>query len=171
MTKATEAIQHITAGELADDPDKAIKEFGKAAALIDELSSSLAQQRDEAEVADAGEDEPEQGEGGSQPEEDEPEAEPIEGGVRGSEREGGHGGREGRGGEGERPDAADAARARRTRDRGRAGGLRCAEGAVRAWRRRGRVGALSRHQGVSVYRGPQRRASRTICGSTESPRP
>ena len=135
MTKTTEAIQHITAGELADDPDKAIKEFDMAAALIDELSSSLAkqqqqqQQQDEAEVADAGEDEPEQGEGGSQPEEDEPEAEPIEGGVRGSEREGGHGGREGRGGEGERPHAA---RACRTWGRGRAGDSRCDESAVRA---------------------------------------
>jgi hypothetical protein len=88
MTKTTEAIQHITAGELADDPDKAIKEFDMAAALIDELSSSLAaQQQDEAEVADAGEDrpeeEPEEGEGGGQPEDDEPEGEAAEGGVRG----------------------------------------------------------------------------------------
>jgi hypothetical protein len=86
VTKTTEAIQHITAGELADDPDKAIKEFDMAAALIDELSSSLAQQQDEAEDADAGEDkpEPEEGEGGSQPDDDEPEGEPVEGGVRGS---------------------------------------------------------------------------------------
>jgi hypothetical protein len=93
MTKTTEAIQHITAGELADDPDKAIKEFDMAAALIDELSSSLAkqqqqqQQQDEAEVADAGEDEPEEqpgaGESGSQPEEEAEEGEPAEGGVRG----------------------------------------------------------------------------------------
>ena len=84
MTKTTEAIQHITAGELTDDPDKAIKEFDMAAALIDELSSSLAQQRDEA-VADAGEDEPEpeESDGGGQPEDDEPEGEPAEGGVRG----------------------------------------------------------------------------------------
>jgi hypothetical protein len=84
MTKTTEAIQHITAGELADDPDKAIKEFDMAAALMDELSSTLAQQRDEA-VADAGEDEdePEEGDGGGQPEDDEPEGEPAEGGVRG----------------------------------------------------------------------------------------
>ena len=59
MTKTTEAIQHITAGELADDPHKAIEEFDMAAALIDELSSSLAQQQEGAEVADAGEDEPE----------------------------------------------------------------------------------------------------------------
>ena len=86
MTKTTEAIRHITAGELADDPDKAIEEFDMAAALIDELSSSLAaQQQDEAEVADAGEDEPEheeepeEGEG----EDDEPEGEPAEDGVRG----------------------------------------------------------------------------------------
>jgi hypothetical protein len=83
MTKTTEAIQHITAGELADNPDKAIKEFDMAAALIDELSSSLAQQHDEAEVADAGEDEdepePEEGDGRGQPEDDEP----AEGGVRG----------------------------------------------------------------------------------------
>jgi hypothetical protein len=91
MTKTTEAIQHITAGELADDPDKAIKEFDMAAALIDELSSSLAdQQQDEAEVADAGEDEddPEEDASGGQPEDDEPEddepeGEPAEGGVRG----------------------------------------------------------------------------------------
>lgn len=89
MTKTTEAIQHITAGELADDPDKAIKEFDMAAALMDELSSSLAQQQKEAEAAEAGEDEPEpeeepeEGEGG-QPEDDEPEGEPAEGGVRGS---------------------------------------------------------------------------------------
>jgi hypothetical protein len=91
MTKTTEAIQHIAAGELADDPDKAIKEFDMAAALIDELSSSLAdQQQDEAEVADAGEDEddPEEDASGGQPEDDEPEddepeGEPAEGGVRG----------------------------------------------------------------------------------------
>ena len=86
MTKTTEAIQHITAGELADDPDKAIEEFDMAAALIDELSSSLAaQQQDEAEAVDAGEDEsqPEEGDGGGQPEADEPEGEPAEGGVRG----------------------------------------------------------------------------------------
>jgi hypothetical protein len=91
MAKTTEAIQHITAGELADDPDKAIKEFDMAAALIDELSSSLAdQQQDEAEVADAGEDEddPEEDASGGQPEDDEPEddepeGEPAEGGVRG----------------------------------------------------------------------------------------
>jgi hypothetical protein len=86
MAKTTEAIQHITAGELADDPDKAIKEFDMAAALMDELSSSLAQQQGDAEVADAGEDkpEPEEGEGGDQPEDDEPEGEPAEGGVGGS---------------------------------------------------------------------------------------
>lgn len=78
MTKTTEAIQHITAGELADDPDKAVKEFDMAAALIDELSSSLAQQQTEAE------DEPEEGDSGGQPEDDEPEGEPAEGGVRGS---------------------------------------------------------------------------------------
>jgi hypothetical protein len=87
MTKTTEAIQHITAGELADDPDKAIEEFDMAAALIDELSSSLAQQQAGAEVADAGEDEPEEepaeGDGGGQPEHDEAEGEPAEGGVRG----------------------------------------------------------------------------------------
>jgi hypothetical protein len=85
MTKTTEAIQHITAGELADDPDKAIEEFDMAAALMDELSASLAQQQGEAEVADAGEDEsePEEGDGGGQPEDDEPEGEPAEGGVRG----------------------------------------------------------------------------------------
>jgi hypothetical protein len=79
MTKTTEAIQHITAGELADDPDKAIKEFDMAAALMDELSSSLAQQQKdtEAEVAEAGEDEPE-------PEDDEPEDEPAEGNVSGT---------------------------------------------------------------------------------------
>ena len=59
MTRTTEAIQHITAGELADDPDKAIEEFDMAAALIDELSSSLAQQKTEPEVTDAGEAEPE----------------------------------------------------------------------------------------------------------------
>jgi hypothetical protein len=82
MTKTMEAIQHITAGELADDPDKAIEEFDMAAALIDELSSSLTQQQDEPEVADAGEDEPEpeEGDGGGQPEDDEP----AEGGVRGT---------------------------------------------------------------------------------------
>jgi hypothetical protein len=81
MTKTMEAIQHITAGELADDPDKAIEEFDMAAALMDELSASLTQQQDEAEVADAGEDEPEpeEGDGGGQPEENEP----AEGGVRG----------------------------------------------------------------------------------------
>jgi hypothetical protein len=83
MTKTTEAIQHITAGELADDPAKAIEEFDMAAALIDELSSTLAQQQEEAEVADAGEDEPEEeredGGGGGQSE-----GEPAEGGVRGS---------------------------------------------------------------------------------------
>jgi hypothetical protein len=90
MTKTTEAIQHITAGELADDPGKAIEEFDMAAALIDELSSSLAQQQTEAEVADAGEaepeseDEPEKGDSGGQPEDDEPEGERAEGGVRGS---------------------------------------------------------------------------------------
>jgi exonuclease VII small subunit len=88
MTKTTEAIQHITAGELADDSDKAIKEFDMAAALMDELSSSLAQQQKEAEVVDAGEDEPEEepeeGDGGGEPEDDEPEGEPAEGGVRGS---------------------------------------------------------------------------------------
>lgn len=92
MTKTTEAIQHITAGELADDPDKAIEEFDKAATLIDELSSSLAQQQEEAEVADAGEeedepepqDEPEEGDDEGQPEDDEPEGEPAEGGVRGT---------------------------------------------------------------------------------------
>jgi len=86
MTKTTEAIQHIPAGELADDPDKAIEEFDMAAALIDELSSSLAQQQEKAEVADAGEDEPEPEEGasGGQPEDDQPEGEPAEGGVRGS---------------------------------------------------------------------------------------
>jgi hypothetical protein len=89
MTKTTEAIQHITAGELADDPDKAIKEFDMAAALIDEVSSSLAQQQTEPQVADAGEDEPEpeeepeEGDGGGQSE-DEPEDEPAEGGVRGA---------------------------------------------------------------------------------------
>jgi hypothetical protein len=84
MTKTTEAIQHITAGELADDPHKAIEEFDMAAALIDELSSSLAQQQREAEVADAGEDEsePEQGHGEGQHEDDEPEGD--EGGVRGT---------------------------------------------------------------------------------------
>ena len=86
MTKTTEAIQHITAGELADDPDKAIEEFDMAAALIDELSSSLAQQQAEAEVADAGEDEPEpeEGGGGGQPEDDQPAGDRDEGGVRGS---------------------------------------------------------------------------------------
>lgn len=94
MTKTTEAIQHITAGELADDPDKAVKEFDMAAALIDELSSSLVQQQTEAEVADVGkaepepesesEEEPEEGDSGGQPEDDEPEGEPAEGGVRGS---------------------------------------------------------------------------------------
>lgn len=92
MTKTTEAIQHITAGELADDPGKAIEEFDMAAALIDELSSSLAQQQTEAEVADAGEaepeseseEEPEEGDSGGHPEDDEPEGEPAEGGVRGS---------------------------------------------------------------------------------------
>jgi hypothetical protein len=85
MTKTTEAIQHITAGELADDPDKAIKEFDMAAALMDELSSSLGQQQEEAEVAEAGVDEPEpeEGDGGSEPEDDNPEGEPAEGGVRG----------------------------------------------------------------------------------------
>jgi hypothetical protein len=86
MTKTTEAIQHITAGELADDPEKAIEEFDKAAELIDELSSSLAQQQEEAEVAGAGEeeDEPEpqeeleEGDDEGEPEDDEP----AEGGVR-----------------------------------------------------------------------------------------
>jgi hypothetical protein len=88
MTKTTEAIQHITAGELADDPEKAIEEFDKAAELIDELSSSLAQQQEEAEVAGAGEeeDEPEPqeeleaGDDEGEPEDDEP----AEGGVRGT---------------------------------------------------------------------------------------
>ena len=61
MTKTTEAIQHITAGELADDPERAIEEFDMAAELIDELSAKLAQQRHAAEVADAGEDEPAEG--------------------------------------------------------------------------------------------------------------
>jgi hypothetical protein len=92
MTKTTEAIQHITAGELADDPEKAIEEFDKAAELIDELSSSLAQQQEEAEVAGAGEeeDEPkpqeelEEGDDEGEPEDDEPEGEPAEGGVRGT---------------------------------------------------------------------------------------
>jgi hypothetical protein len=87
MTRTTEAIQHITAGELADDPNKAIKEFDMAAALMDELSSSLAaqQRQDEAEVSVGGEDErePEEGDGGGQPEDDETEGEPAEGGVRG----------------------------------------------------------------------------------------
>jgi hypothetical protein len=83
MTKTTEAIQHITAGELADDPDKAIKEFDMAAALIDELSSTLGQQQEEAAVADAGEDEsePEEGDVGDQPEDDDQKGEPVEGGV------------------------------------------------------------------------------------------
>jgi len=71
MTKTTEAIQHITAGELADNPNKAIEEFDMAAALIDEVSESLARQRqDEAE--------PDEGNGGGQREDDEP----AEGGVR-----------------------------------------------------------------------------------------
>jgi hypothetical protein len=83
MTKTTEAIQHITAGELADDPDKAIEEFGKAAALIDELSSSLAQQRDEADAADAEKGGPEESEGRGQREDDEPEGESADRGVRG----------------------------------------------------------------------------------------
>jgi hypothetical protein len=90
MTKTTEAIQHITAGELADDPEKAIEEFDKAAELIDELSSSLAQQQEEAEAAGAGEeeDEPEPREeleeDEGEREDDEPEGEPAEGGVRGT---------------------------------------------------------------------------------------
>ena len=85
MAKTTEAIQHITAGELADDPDKAIKEFDMAAALMDELSSSLAHEQGEAEVADAGEDKPEPEESeGRDPDDDQPEGEPVEGGVPGS---------------------------------------------------------------------------------------
>jgi hypothetical protein len=78
-TTTTEAIQHITAGELADDPKKAIEEFDMAAALIDELAASVAQQQEEAKAADAREDEDEsdEREGRSETEDD------VEGGVRG----------------------------------------------------------------------------------------